>query len=229
MPTLILSPHFDDAPLSLGQSLIDGELAGTRPVVGVVFGRSNWQRWFHPTRRRTPLVSMIRRAEERLNARRFGYSVKVGGLEEVILRTGQTDSAVFLDPDVPVPDDLVAAVVDVISGWRSPGQLVLAPLGVGGHLDHRIVTAAAQRIVPSEHLGFYEDRPYASFLTDDQITARATQVDPLLRPRHASASIGSDKTGRIFYPSQFDRYFLDAIAIDATSRRTERLWSRPGS
>ncbi len=228
MNTLILSPHFDDAPLSLGQSLIDGELAGTRPVVGIVFGRSNWQRWFHPTRRRAPLVSMIRRAEERFNAQRFGYSVRVASLEELILRTGQIDSAVFLDPDVAVPDDMVAAVADVISGWRSEGQTVLAPLGLGGHLDHRIVTAAAQRIVPPEHLAFYEDRPYASFLTDEQIGARATLVDPLLRPRHASASIGSDKTGRMFYPSQFDSHFLDAIAIDATSRRTERLWSRPG-
>jgi len=30
MRVLVVSPHFDDAPLSLGQSLIDGDLATPR-------------------------------------------------------------------------------------------------------------------------------------------------------------------------------------------------------
>ncbi len=44
----MLSPHYDDAPLSLGQSMLDGELSRHRVTVGVPFGRSIWTIWFHP-------------------------------------------------------------------------------------------------------------------------------------------------------------------------------------
>ena len=57
MRVLVLSPHYDDAPLSLGQSMLDGALSEHRVTVGVVFSRSNWTIWFHPTRRRWPLAN----------------------------------------------------------------------------------------------------------------------------------------------------------------------------
>ncbi|MCZ7629358.1 MAG: hypothetical protein M5U19_09945 [Microthrixaceae bacterium] len=66
---LVVSPHFDDVPLSLGQSLTDGELSRARRVrVRVVFGRTNWTTRLHPTRGRAPVVSAWRRVEELLAA-----------------------------------------------------------------------------------------------------------------------------------------------------------------
>jgi LmbE family N-acetylglucosaminyl deacetylase len=38
--------------------------------------------------------------------------------------------------------------------------VVLAPLGIGGHVDHVLVRDAACRAVPAERLGFYADYPY---------------------------------------------------------------------
>ena len=225
MRALVLSPHFDDAPLSLGQSMLDGELASAEVTVGVVFGVTNWVRWFHPTRRRAPLVRLIRRAEEARNARRFGYAVRTAGLEEAILRTGSTDTADYLDPDAPLTPHLVDDVVRVITPWIAEADLVLAPLGLGGHVDHRLVGAAARRAVPADRLALYEDRPYACYLGDDEIEAAAQAVDPALRPRDASGPIGEAKTGRLWYPSQFDPYFTDAMRSDREGARRERLWS----
>ena len=86
MNILVLSPHFDDAPLSLGQSMLRGALSHHSVTVGVVYGRSNWVKWFHPTRSRTSLASGIRRAEEVVNAALFGYRFVVGRSEEAVLR-----------------------------------------------------------------------------------------------------------------------------------------------
>src|SRR5690606_38586825 len=104
----------------------------------------------HPTRRRAPLVRLIRRAEEARNARRFGYAVRTAGLEEAILRTGSTDTAEYLDPEAALTPLLVEDVVRVITPWVERADIVLAPLGLGGHVDHRLVCAAARRAVPAD-------------------------------------------------------------------------------
>ena len=46
---LVLSPHYDDVPLSLVTSLTSGALSHCEVRSLVVFGRSNWTRWFEPT------------------------------------------------------------------------------------------------------------------------------------------------------------------------------------
>jgi len=225
MRTLVLSPHFDDAPLSLGQAMLDGELAADRVTVGVVFGRTNWQRWFHPTRRRAPLVRAIRRAEEAVASRRFSYRVTTAGLEEVILRTGSSDTASYLDPGLALPSDLVDAVAAAITTWVDVADRVFAPLGLGGHVDHRLVREGARRVVPVERLAFYEDRPYACYLSESDVAAAAAEVDPALAPRDASGPIGRSKVGRLWYPSQFDGFFTDAMRRDTEAGRPERVWS----
>ena len=224
----MVSPHYDDAPLSVGQSMLDGALANHSVTVGIVFGRSNWTRWFHPTRGRMPAVTAIRYAEERLNAHRFGYRVRTGGLEEAILRLGTTDTTEFLDPGYPARDTPEReAVARMLMTWTDGVDGMLLPLGVGGHIDHRIVAAVAPDLtVP---VAFYEDRPYACGLDDEALAAIATSVDPTLRPRTISGPITEAKTRRLWYPSQFDPFFVDAMGADIADRRLERIWVRDSS
>ncbi len=229
---VVLSPHFDDAPLSLGQSMLNGELASERVVVGIIFGRTNWQRWFHPTPRRTPIVSAIRRAEEMVNARRFGYRCRVARLPEVILRTGEMDSATFLDPSSnPIPDDLDGSMISdieaVIQPWISGADRIIAPLGVGGHLDHRLVREAARGLVDADRLEFYEDRPYASYASDDFIATLASNVDPAIVAHDMSSTDTRNKASTTWYPSQFDQYFVNAMTADHDAGRAERVWRQP--
>ena len=104
---------------------------------------------------------------------------------------------------------------------------MLAPMGLGGHVDHRLVCEAARQAVPADRLALYEDRPYACYLADDEIEAAARAIDPALRPRDASGPIVESKTGRLWYPSQFDPYFTDAMRAEREGWRRERLWSTP--
>lgn len=41
-------------------------------------------------------------------------------------------------------------------------DVLIAPLGLGGHLDHIVTREAARRLVPSDKLGYYADLPYAT-------------------------------------------------------------------
>ena len=222
MKVLLISPHFDDAPLSCGQSLLDGVLSRHDVTVGVVYGRTNWVRFFHPTRGRAPIARAIRQGEELVNARRFGYRLTVGRREEAILRLGATDTATYLDPTFDAADSPeLAPTLRLMQGWASTQDVVLAPLGIGDHIDHQLCAEAGRRLVPlGIPTAWYEDRPYACGLDDDAVAASA----PGLSPIAISPPIGELKAGRIWYPSQFDDYFLEAMAHDIGRAAKERIW-----
>ncbi len=229
MRVLVLSPHYDDAPLSLGQSMLDGALSEHRVTVGVVFSRSNWTIWFHPTRRRWPLATAIRWAEELRNARRFGYRTRLGGLEETVLRTGVIAPESFLNPDFDAAQSpALDQVVAMLKRWSADHDVVIAPLGIGDHVDHQLVTEAARRLMDGgPTIAFYEDRPYAVASDETALAAAAAKVDDRLQRRPISGPMSSAKHNRIWYPSQFDDYFLTAIDIDETEQRREHVWVLP--
>lgn len=223
MRILAVSPHFDDVPLSLGQSMLDGVLAAHDVTVGVVFGHSNFTRWFHPTRRRWPLATAIRRSEERWNAARFGYRTRVARREEAVMRLATTDTAIFLDPtfDASTSPEL-DPVVRIVARWAEDADLVLCPLGVGGHVDHLVAAEAGRRLASGGvRVGWYADRPYATFVTDDDVADLAP--DGTVR-MEVSGPIGATKTRRLFYPSQFDPLFIEAQRSDEEARRHELVF-----
>lgn len=227
----MLSPHYDDAPLSLGQSMHDGELSKHRVTVGVVFGRSNWTIWFHPTRSRWPIASAIRFGEELRSAWRFRYRVRVGRLDEVILRTGSLDADSFLDGEFDAKGSpFTAEVATLVTSWATDYDIVLSPLGVGGHVDHQLVAEAGRRLMEGgTPVAFYEDRPYAVGVSDDELAASAAAIDPRLERRPVSGPMSRSKHSRIWYPSQFDDYFLTAIALDESNAALEHVWVLPDS
>jgi LmbE family N-acetylglucosaminyl deacetylase len=224
----IVSPHYDDAPLSLGQSLLDGALSTCRVRVEVVFGRSNFTRWFHPTRGRALPVSAWRRAEEALAQAAFGYRVGTASWEEVVLRTGELDADVLLDADAAVDEDLVSELATWMRRLRGSGAVLLVPAGIGDHLDHRLVAEAGRRLA-AEHpdrIGFYEDRPYASIVGADVLAARVGSLRDDLVPVDVSGPV-SDRLHRLLrrcYPSQVDDLFVGAMAADRGAGARERVW-----
>lgn len=243
----ILSPHFDDVPLSLGQSLRSGVLAGCTVKVRVVFGRSNWTVWMHPNQQRATAVSWWRRAEEELAARSFGYRYSYAGWEESILRTGEMDQAAVLDTSAGLDDPLV----EDVAGWLDEvlladrPALLIAPAGLGGHVDHRIVATAAARLVAAPHplaaphpvapsstpIAFYEDRPYVAHLDADELVAQLPMPVETLEPITVSGPItlATQRRIRRCYPSQMTPYFAEAMAKDLDGGECERVWSPVGT
>jgi LmbE family N-acetylglucosaminyl deacetylase len=226
---LVVSPHFDDVPLSLGQSLTDGDLSRARQVrVRVVFGRTNWTTKVHPTRGRAPLISAWRRGEELLAAAYFGYTVRVQALEEVILRSGSMDPVSFRGSETLEDHPLVDRVTAMIRIWSDLADILLLPAGLGRHADHRIVAAAGARAVRAGlgTIAFYEDRPYTAYMDDADIAAELAELGLELEAQDVSGPI-EEKTHRAvrrIYRSQMCAYFTDAQERDREAVRTERIW-----
>lgn len=234
----VVSPHFDDVPLSLGQSLRDGSLSRCDVTVEVVFGRTNWTNWVHPTRSRARLIGVWRRVEETMAARRFGYRWKAADWEEALLRWGVVAGGDrLLDPEADLScEPLVGQVGNWLTGLVGAGRvqpdLLLVPAGLGGHVDHRIVALAAVGVRDriDTPMGFYEDRPYVSHLDP---TAVLSQIDTLgsdLDPVPVSGPITESTQRRVrrSYPSQIDDYFVDAMDRDLAEKNCERVWFGDG-
>jgi len=65
---------------------------------------------------------------------------------------------------------------------RLPDTAWYAPLGVGGHVDHQLVTSAADRLVQAgAKVYFYEELPYA--LQEGAVQARLNELGGAFEPR----------------------------------------------
>jgi LmbE family N-acetylglucosaminyl deacetylase len=87
-------------------------------------------------------------------------------LPEALYRRGpdgqplyDTDMAIF-QQESPAPCDFLITVTERIAAQvRAVGpDLVLAPLGIGGHIDHLVVSQAARQL--GSAVLYYEDVPY---------------------------------------------------------------------
>lgn len=152
---LFLSPHLDDAVLSCAGRIQRHVARGERVVLLTVFSHADpddaagWA---------------ARRREDALAASLLGAEARWLGMVD----------APFRDPAYAGFD------FDVLSGPHAPGDavwrervaerlreevealrptVVYAPLGVGDHVDHRLVHEATAALHPAPR--FYEDHPYA--------------------------------------------------------------------
>ena len=225
---LIVSPHYDDAPLSLGQSLMDGVLSDHEVTVGVIYGRSCYTRWFFPTPRRTRLATTIRQVEERVNARRFGYRRRWAKLEEAGLRLGSNHTDVILNPETdPRADPSFEEARALVTSWMADYDATIFPLSIGDHIDHRIATAIGLDLLDAgEMVSFFEDRPYINF-TDTPTAELAHAVRPGLEARTVSGPITVEKYNTVWYPSQMTPLFYASLKQDDAEQQSEHLWTHP--
>ncbi len=174
MPTaLVLSPHLDDAAFSCGGTMAQLADAGWRSVMATAF-----------TATVLPVTGFalacqldkglgaevdymaLRREEDRAAAVILGVAdLRWLGLPEAPHRGYASAKALFgaiREDDAiwhPLADGIRALVEEL------QPDLVLAPQGLGNHVDHRQMIRAVQQAAP-QHLAFYRDTPYALRDTD---------------------------------------------------------------
>jgi LmbE family N-acetylglucosaminyl deacetylase len=172
---LVLSPHLDDAVLSCGGRIADAVARGRRALVVTVFTAdepaappspfaADLRRWW-----RLPAgeVMAARRREDEAALARLGAELLHLGLPEAPYRLA-ADGRPFYDrlerlfgePD-PEDRDALGAVLRERLAALPPAALRIAPLGVGGHVDHRLVRAAAE--ADGAPCACYEEFPYAEW------------------------------------------------------------------
>ncbi len=235
----IVSPHFDDVPLSLGQSLRDGALSHCDVRVRVVFGRTNWTNWIHPTASRATAVGWWRRIEETMASHSFGYRWTAAGWEEALLRWGTLGGDRLLDVHAdlssePLVAELARWLVSVAAPIDGiPPELLLVPAGLGGHADHRIVALAAASVIDrvAAPVGFYEDRPYVAYLDRQSVAEQLAPLGPDLESRKVSGPVSASTHRRVrrCYPSQMDSFFVEAMDADLAGEAEERVWFPAGT
>jgi LmbE family N-acetylglucosaminyl deacetylase len=147
--TVVVSPHLDDGVLSIPALVRSRAAAGERVVVLTVFSEGDDG-------------YAARRDEDRAALALLGAEPLHLGLADAPYRRAlpRTFRGLVLTQLVEGDADAVAVahvLVDRLAALAP--DLILLPLGVGEHVDHRVVHAAHTLLHGS--IGFYEDRPYA--------------------------------------------------------------------
>ena len=243
MTWIYLSPHFDDAVLSCGGLIWEQASRSELVEVWTVcagpippgplspFAAELHQRWG------TGLASVeTRRAEDEAVCRAMGAVGRYFELPDCIYRSlpGSGVPVVTCNADLwqPYPQ-AEAALVGRIAAWMAealPGRArLVCPLAIGGHMDHRLVRAAAERL--DHPRWYYADYPYVakeSFEPRRWLGPGYCVYSRFLRP----PALAAWRAGVAAYTSQISTFWnsLDemehAIAAYAQTRPGHSLWRK---
>jgi len=224
MPTaLFLSPHLDDAAFSCGGLIAQLGDAGWRTVMATAFTRSvpdptGFALACQTDKGLAPDVDYmaLRRAEDRAAAAILGTEPRWLDLPEAPHRGYRSAPALFgplLDGD-GIWRPLAALVAGLVAELRP--ALLVAPQGLGNHVDHRQVIAAVLALADPPPLAFFRDAPYAlrnqSALPDIRLSGLlACAVD-------AAAGLDRKVAASCAYASQIGFQFGGPAALDRALR-----------
>jgi hypothetical protein len=109
-------------------------------------------------------------------------------------------------------------------------NIVLAPLGVGNHVDHRITRQAATSTIDAETLTFYEEFPYV-YRGSKQLLGNEPDVDWKVELIAISSdALAARIQAMSLYQSQLSTFFEDgqdlSMQVEAYVRKMggERIW-----
>jgi LmbE family N-acetylglucosaminyl deacetylase len=232
---IFLSPHFDDVALSCGGTVAMFAGRGERVLVVTVCGA------LPPPQARSPLIDKVhtvrgftdgaayvcaRREEDRAAASILGAEVEWGSSLDAIYRepAHYSRSATLLGQPA-AGDPLFAETCRLIADLnvRLPNATLYAPLAIRGHVDHRLVSAAAR--TAGGQVWFYEEFPNG-VVRDPRMwpgNPQVIDIGPYVERRIAAV---------LCYRSQISPLFGDeanaraALLAHVGSVGGERLWRR---
>lgn len=181
---VLLSPHIDDVPFALGAAMLDGHFGDSTVVNVFSVSRSSY------ADDSLQAVSAARRGEDDAFFSRVPSRIERVYLEclDAPVRLGITDDDVCAT-EPPASDSAERDIVATLAALRPARTLVLAPLGLGRHVDHMIVCrAACHAAADGWQVAFYEDLPYAAELSFPEILRSVNEL---------SARIGSPLAPKI--------------------------------
>lgn len=173
---LVLSPHPDDGPLTMGATMhhlakqgerilmitmMGGNMAGSPPDTPVV-------REFHGTWNVGDDPVELRRDEDRAACAVLGAEFAHLDVLDCIYRTVDEGRALYTTRhsifDTVHPDDPAVAIPDALQTYVREADVIYAPLSIGRHVDHQIARGWAEKIAaqyPDKRVLLYTDYPYA--------------------------------------------------------------------
>jgi LmbE family N-acetylglucosaminyl deacetylase len=203
-PVVVLSPHFDDACLSLGGIL---SAVGGGSLINI-FTRSLWLVQSVHEKPTEEQVRIIRDAEDAAFARHCGLTRHdLGGREPATQGRRPLDLS-HLEADIADRTPSLLGKLDELAGPEK--SFLLCPMGIGRHVNHRatfeIVLRNLSRIGKAYTLFFYEDLPYAGNFHRrlGGVRRMRRRLGGVPLRRHVFVPDWTAKEALIgFYPSQF--------------------------
>ncbi|ABD12722.1 hypothetical protein CcI156_15015 [Frankia sp. CcI156] len=214
---LLVSPHPDDLAWSVGATVATLAGAGHDLHAVTVFGRSRYAPG-SAAHGDAASVTALRTAEDAAWADRHAGAALVSlRLPDASLRgyTDDTEMGAAADPG------LVRRVADGLAALAAAvrPRFLLAPMAVGGHVDHevvrRAVDAVAPCLVPEPSVVWYADLPYAA-ATGPAPTRAGTLVA-------AGPYRRAIERGVLYYPSQLPGEHLPVLHRYLAAEGGERL------
>jgi len=222
---LIVSPHRDDAAFSCGIAI----RALARHAHVTIANFFTISRYAPLSNIQPELISGLRQQEDVAFAGLAGVELRDLSLIDAPERLESSVSQIstlreFGDEDIACIERIREHIV------RFDADLVIAPLSLGNHIDHRIANAAARRLGITA-TAFYEDLPYAARLPDSAAGERADAFQMALTPLEIRADDGYQWKQKCVrrYPSQVGNETV--LEISEYSKKYgcgERLWLAPG-
>ncbi len=203
--TLLVSPHPDDIAISIGGALLQDFFM--KPIMMVtIFTKSNYSPKIKTNN--IEMSSKIRQLEDI----EFISKVKIDYLHfefsEPPLR-GYSHDGMFKcnEPESdPLYEEIYNSLSKLIRSY--PFELIVSPIGLGNHIDHIMTCDICFKIARENNIKiiFYEELPYASFLSFKQIKIKANSISQYLQPIKIDiTSKFNEKINNIkIYKSQLD-------------------------
>ncbi|KAF0106594.1 MAG: hypothetical protein FD146_2502 [Anaerolineaceae bacterium] len=234
MRWIYISPHFDDAVLSCGGLIFEQTRQGIPVEIWTVCAGDA------PPGEISPLIQIchfqwgtqtaeetiaLRREEDRAAAAIVGAETCHFGLPDCIYRRSPEGELLYTEdvfgPRHPFEAGLDRELAAALAEELRPDDALVCPLTVGGHLDHALTRAAAERL--GRPLRYYADIPY--LLNHPEALEPAADLFPV--PEDALAAW---LDGVAAYKSQMKMLFeteekmREAIGRYWADRRGVRLW-----
>jgi LmbE family N-acetylglucosaminyl deacetylase len=217
---VVLSPHPDDAALSCGATIAALVAAGERVTVLTCFGgpaRPPWSahaQMLHRLWGDPEDPPAVRAAEDAAACALLGAELVHAGEPDALYRGYLTHEAIFGPPRAD-DDGAAARLAELAAG----SERVLAPLGIGGHVDHRLVRRVGELLAARGHdVWWYEELPYAEVIPLDE-----PGLHPAPAPPPESEHVARKLEAVRAYRSQRAMLFGDG---PVRVSEHERLWVR---
>ena len=184
MRWIYLSPHFDDAVLSCGGLIFEQSHQGQAVEIWTIFAGDAPEAPLSPLAQRCHVdwgipdphtLVAVRREEDQAAAAIVGAKTVHFSLPDCIYRLSAQGDPLYPEevfvPFHPFDLGLDADIAAVLAAELAAQDILVAPLAIGEHVDHRLTRLAAERL--KRPLRYYADIPYV--LRRPELLAPATQ------------------------------------------------------
>jgi hypothetical protein len=224
---VIVSPHLDDAPLSLGGHMLQW---GRRCIVLDLFSTVSWWR-FAIESHEDPRIQLSRDAEEDLVAELTGATIRRVGLMEAPRRGYRLDD-IFTAEIVPTEAAGKTMQCPITSLAAEGSFRWYLPLAVGNHVDHRITRDSALPAllaagVTPDRIRFFEDLFYSAQTPGIHDFSHFVPGRRLLLAEQTTIDLKRKISLLHVYYSQLNESQIKSVgdyAMRFGNRAVERLW-----